>query len=143
MKRLRGVVALALTAVATACAHTDTPPDKTVTIEVSYDDLLQHNTISRQTALRTGDTLTVLLGANPSTGYLWAAQMDIGDDAVLTQTGHRIVAPTAGQSGAPGSEEWTFQAMAPGQATVTTTYGQPWPGGQQKVWTFSAEVSVS
>jgi inhibitor of cysteine peptidase len=30
----------------------------------------------------------------------------------------------------------------PGSATLTTTYGQPWPGGTADAWTFSAVVSV-
>ena len=139
--RLRLLIGLMLAA-ATACTHTDPPPDKTVTVEVSYDDLLTQKTITRQADLRVGDTLTISLGANPSTGYQWSAQAQISDDAVLTQSGHRSIAPTESRPGASGSDEWTFQAMAPGTATITTTYGQPWPGGQKNAWTFTADVTV-
>ena len=37
---------------------------------------------------------------------------------------------------------WTFDAVKPGSATLTTIYGQSWPGGTKDAWTFSAEVSV-
>ena len=61
---------------------------------------------------------------------------------VLAQTGHQTVAPTDAKPGAAGTEVWTFDAIKPGSATLTTTYGQPWPGGAKDAWTFSAAVSV-
>ena len=53
------------------------------------------------------------------------------------------LAAAGGPPGASGTDEWAFEVMAPGAATVTTGYGQPWPGGQKNAWTFTAEVSVS
>lgn len=135
--------ALAAVGAVSACSHADTPPHQTVTVSVSYDELLSQKTITRQADLRVGDTLKVALAANPSTGYQWVAQTQISDGAVLTQTGHRTIAPAGGPPGASGTEEWTFEAVAPGAATVTASYGQPWPGGQKNAWTFTAEVSVS
>lgn len=125
-----------------ACAHADSRPAQTTTVEVSYDDLLNQKNISRQVDLVAGDTLRLVLASNASTGYQWTAEATISDGGVLTQTGHQTVAPTDAKPGAAGTEVWTFDAIKPGSATLSTAYGQPWPGGTKDAWTFSAEVSV-
>jgi inhibitor of cysteine peptidase len=124
------------------CAHADDRTPQTTTFEVSYDDLINQKNVSRQVSLVAGDTLRLVLASNASTGYQWTAAAQISDRNVLTQTGHQTVAPTDAKPGAPGTEVWTFESIRPGSATLTTTYGQPWPGGTKNAWTFSAEVSV-
>jgi inhibitor of cysteine peptidase len=124
------------------CAHDDDGAPQTTTVEASYDDLLDQKNVSRQVSLAPGDTLRVVLASNASTGYQWAAEAQISDRGVLTQTSHQTVAPTDAKPGAAGTEVWTFDAIKPGSATLTTTYSQPWPGGAKDAWTFSAEVSV-
>jgi len=140
---------LAATAVAVAtmlalpgCAHADNRAPQSTTVEVSYDDLLNQKNVSRQVSLVAGDTLRVVLASNASTGYQWTADAQISDRGVLTQTSHQTVAPSDAKPGAAGTEVWTFDAIKPGSATLTTTYGQPWPGGTKDAWTFSAAVSV-
>lgn len=112
-------------------------------IEISYDDLLNQKQISRSVSLSVGDTLTVTLGTNASTGFHWAEKMLISDPKVIAQTGHQVVAGAADKPGAPGKEVWTLEAKAPGNTTVSTTYGRPWPNGEKDSWVFSANVSVS
>lgn len=124
------------------CAHADDRTPQTTTVEVSYDDLLNQKNVSRQVSLVAGDTLRLVLASNASTGYQWSTEALISDRDVLTQTGHHTVAPTDAKPGSPGTEVWTFEAIKPGSVTLTTTYGQPWPGGTKDAWTFSAEVSV-
>ena len=124
------------------CAHADKRTPQTTTVEVSYDDLLDQKIVARQVSLAAGDTLRVVLGTNASTGYGWTAEAQISDRGVLTQTGHQTIAPTDAKPGAAGTEVWTFDAIKAGSATLTTSYGQPWPGGTQDAWTFSAAVSV-
>lgn len=146
------LAALAVTAVAlTGCAgKTDESKaggDKageptTTTIEISYDDLLKQQQVSRSVQLSVGDFLQVSLGSNASTGYQWADKMLLSDPKVMTQTGHETVAPKGDKPGASGREVWVLQATAPGTTTVSTTYGQPWPGGEKESWVFSANVEV-
>ena len=124
------------------CAHADKRTPQSTTVEVSYDDLLNQKNVARQVSLVAGDTLRVVLGTNASTGYQWTAEAQISDRGVLTQTGHQTIAPTDAKPGAAGTEVWTFDAIKAGSATLTTSYGQPWPGGTQDAWTFSAAVSV-
>ena len=124
------------------CAQADNRASQSTTVEVSYDDLLNQKNVSRQVSLVAGDTLRVALASNASTGYQWTAEAQVSDRGVLTQTNHQTVAPTDAKPGAAGTEVWTFDAIKPGSATLTTTYGQPWPGGTKDAWTFSAAVSV-
>lgn len=119
------------------------PGPQTVTIVVSYDDLLNQKTVTRDATLAVGDTLQISLGANPSTGFQWAPDMQISAPAVLAQAGHEIIKAPTDRLGAPGSEVWALQATGPGTATVSTTYGQPWPGGEKDSWTFTANVTVN
>lgn len=137
-------VPVAVAAVA-ACAgqqESSAPAAKTTTVEVSYDDLLNQKRISRDVALRVGDTLKIVLASNASTGYAWTAQALIGDPAILVQDSHDVAGPDNSRPGAPGTETWTFTALKTGSSTLTTDYGQPWPGGQQDAWTFTAAVTV-
>lgn len=146
----RVLTALLITAVPLlACAGpTDTPgpgPQRgpqTTTIQITYDDLLNQNNIRRDVTISVGDFLQVSLGSNASTGYRWSEQMQISDPDVLMQTGHEAIAPRTAMPGAAGSEVWMLQAMGPGRSTVSTTYGRPWPGGEQDTWTFTADVTV-
>ena len=147
---IRGIsaVAAALLAasVAVGCSGKSDPPQsgpQTTTIEISYDDLLNQKNITRALALKVGDTLQVSLGSNPSTGFTWVPQMQITNAAVLVQTGHEALAPSATRPGAAASEVWALQAMAPGNTTVSTTYGRPWPSGEKDSWTFVADVTVT
>jgi inhibitor of cysteine peptidase len=116
---------------------------QTVTVEVSYDELLEAKDIRRRSVtLSPGGSLQVSLGANPSTGFRWTQQMTISAPGVIEQTRHQAIAPGAGRPGAPGSEVWILRAVAPGTATVSTSYGRPWEGGEKDSWTFAAEVTV-
>ena len=124
------------------CAHADKRTPQTTTVEVSYHDLLNQKNVSRQVSLTAGDTLRVVLASNASTGYQWTADAQISDRGVLTRTSHQTVAPSDAKPGAAGTEVWTFDSIKTGLTTLTTTYGQPWPGGTKDAWTFTAAVTV-
>ena len=118
------------------------PAPRVTTVEVSYTDLLNQKRVHRDIDVAAGQTLRVLLGTNASTGYRWAEDTTISDTAVLAQTGHVAIASPNSGPGSAGTEMWTFSAVNPGSATITTTYGQPWPGGEKDAWTFTAAVTV-
>jgi len=114
----------------------------TETIQISYDELQKNKQISRSTTLAVGDFLQVSLASNPSTGFSWDEKLLISDPKALAQTGHEAIAPKENRPGAPGSEVWMVQAMAPGNSTVSTSYGRPWEGGEKEAWVFSVNVTV-
>lgn len=144
---LAGAALLMATLAVPACSPRAEKPaasePKTATVEVSYDDLVNQKQISRTVELAVGDHLQVSLGSNASTGFQWEDKMLISDPKVITQTGHETVAPAADRPGAPGKEVWILQAVAPGDTTVSTTYGRPWPGGEKDSWVFTVNVKVS
>jgi inhibitor of cysteine peptidase len=146
--RILAAVLLA-TAPLLGCAGKAEPPQsgpptdaQTQTIAISYDELLNQKNISRDITLPVGGYLQVSLGSNASTGYQWAEQMRISDPKVLVQTGHEAIAARENRPGASGSQVWVLQATGLGTATVTTTYGRPWEGGEKDTWTFTANVTV-
>jgi len=149
MKRFVSLAAILATAVMvmgctgkTGSAPASPPAPQVQTIEISYDDLLNQKQVQRDVTITAGETLRVILGTNISTGYKWAADAQISDPAVLAQTGHVAIASPNGVPGGSGSEMWTFDTVNPGNATISTTYGQPWPGGEKDAWTFTAHVTV-
>lgn len=148
----RVLAALALSAAAlVGCSNTSSTekaaePTKTgpetKTIEMSYDDLLNEKQVSRSETLAVGDYLQISLGSNASTGFQWTEKLLISDPKVLAQTGHEAIGAKETMPGAPGKQVWMVQAMAPGNSTVSTTYGRPWPGGEKDVTVFSVNVTV-
>jgi inhibitor of cysteine peptidase len=123
-----------------ACA----PAAKAVSVEVSCDDFYEQNHISRAVEVAAGDSFTVTLCSNPTTGFIWSEQAQIGDQTLLQQTGHEFVAPEEAEAimGAAGQEVWTFKALNKGEATVSMEYSRPWEGGEKGAWTFSLTVAV-
>src|SRR4030065_2269445 len=90
-----------------ACA----PPAGT-SIEVSCDDFGQQPHMSKQINVTAGNTFTVTLCSNATTGFQWSESAQISDQTVVQQTGHEFVSPEkTGLVGAPGNEVWTFKAL--------------------------------
>lgn len=115
---------------------------RTETIQITGDDLKNDKQISRSTTLSVGDFLQISLPSNPSTGFTWDEKLMVSDPTVVVQTGHEAVAPKESMPGAPGSEVWMVQALAPGNSTVSTSYGRPWEGGEKDESVFSVNVTV-
>jgi inhibitor of cysteine peptidase len=94
-----------------------------------------------------GDSFTVTLCSNPSTGLRWAELAEIGDPTVVEQVDHRFVSSSErGKKppppGTPGEEVWTFKALKESKSTLSVEYGQPWEGGTKADWTFVLTVVV-
>jgi predicted secreted protein len=83
---------------------------------------------------RVGDTLTVTLHSNSSTGYEWVTQ-DLADASVLKQVGDaKIVAPKSKLAGAPGHTQFTFEVMEEGIDQVGFWYQPPGEGAAGATW---------
>jgi len=101
---------------------------------------LQH--ISKEVELAAGDSFTVTLGSNRTTGFQWPESAQIDDQSVLEQLAHRFVPPEEDAPGAAGKEVWTFKALKEGSTEVSMEYSQPWEGGEKAEWTFRLIVIV-
>jgi len=88
-----------------------------------------------------GDTLTVELASNPTTGYRWQVA-EPGSPEVLKATGDEFVAPAGDRCGAPGRQRLSFTAAAPGETTLRLVYVRPWEKGAPPARSFRAALTV-
>jgi inhibitor of cysteine peptidase len=79
--------------------------------------------------LTVGQTHTVTLESNPTTGYRWqlAAPPDQG---ILTLVGSEYKKPESKLIGAGGHESWTFRAVGTGKTRIVMIYVRPWEDGK-------------
>ena len=117
---------------------------KQVSVEISCDEFYEQNHISYGVDVAVGDSFTVTLCSNPSTGFEWESAQ-ISDQTVLQQIDHKFVGPESEPPpppGTPGEEIWTFQALKQGTSTISLEYSRPWEGGEKGEWTFNLTVVV-
>lgn len=93
----------------------------------------------KEVSLKLGQTFTLTLTENPSTGYVWkfATSGNIeqnGSPACLILSDSFV--PKAGQSsshvGSPGIHEWRFRADLPGTSTIELRLIRPWDASSVK-----------
>jgi len=98
--------------------------------------------VSKEVELAAGDSFTVTLGSDRTTGFQWSESAQIDDLAVLNQLAHRFVPPEEDAPEAAGEEVWTFKALKAGSTEVSMEYSQPLAGGKKAEWTFKLVVVV-
>jgi len=113
------------------------------TVTVTCEQFSQKAHIVQDVTAAAGSTITVTLCSNPTTGFQWGEQAQISNTQVLKQTSSKMLAPAnTGMVGAPGNQEWTFEALQAGASTVSFSYSRPWEGGEKDVQTFKLTVTV-
>ena len=121
------------------------PASKQASVEVSCDDFYKQHHITKEVQISAGDSFTVNLCSNPSTGFRWFETASISDQTVVQQTDHKLVmlkSEPPPPPGTPGQEVWTFKALKKGTSTVSMEYSRPWEGGEKEEWTFELTVIV-
>jgi len=137
-KRISMICALALlTTLLFGCAVAS----EQASVEFTCDDFVSQNHITRELSVKAGDSFTVTLCSNPTTGFQWESAQ-ISDQSVLTETSHQFIGPEEELVGGAGKDVWTFQGLKKGTSTISIQYSRPWEGGEKGVWTFSAVVTV-
>ena len=124
-----------------------TPTPKESSVQVSCDDFIKNQHISKVVEVNAGDSFTVTLCSNPTTGFLWSETAQIGDLTVLEQAEHEFIPPEATGDkppapGTSGKEVWTFKALKKGMTEASMEYSRPWEGGEKGEWTFNLTVIV-
>jgi inhibitor of cysteine peptidase len=137
-----GILITGVAGCSSADAAPNVPRNTHKSIEVSIDELAQNRQIVRTLEMNKGDTLTLTLGSNPTTGFSWTEQTVISDEAIIEQTNHESVAPATNALGAAGKESWTYRAIKAGTSEISTEYSRPWTGGEKADWTFNLTVTV-
>ena len=93
-----------------------------------------------QITLQKGQTLTVKLEGNPTTGYTW--EMFEPDGAILRQVGEPEFNADSDLLGAPGTLTLRFKAVEAGQMELRLVYHRPWETGVEPLETFTVQVTV-
>ncbi|MCX6007491.1 MAG: protease inhibitor I42 family protein [Chloroflexi bacterium] len=132
---------LVLSVVLVGCAPAAQSP---AAVSVTYDDFQKQNNVVRDINVSNGETITVTLFSNATTGFKWVESTQISDPQVLQQVDHKYIAPgdTGGKVGVGGTEVWSFKALKAGKSTISTEYSQPWEKGTKGTWTFKLNVTV-
>lgn len=91
-----------------------------------------------------GDTLTLSLKSNPTTGYSWVVSGL--DKTAIDLTNQSYAQDNQSMGGEPmlgvgGTDTFQFKAKKPGQTTFTMTYKQDWKGGDEgQAYTVTALI---
>ena len=111
-------------------------------MQFDTDAFGRRDTIEMNSEAAPGDTVRVMLGSNPSTGYAWG-EPDISNEAVIELKGEpEYIQPDEAYPGAAGFEQFEFKAKEKGECRVELEYGQPWEGGEKGTWKFILNVTV-
>jgi inhibitor of cysteine peptidase len=95
----------------------------------------------RTVMLKVGDTLSVQLPGNPSTGYSWEpANADL---KILTLVGEpEFIAQNPGETGSGGTVTLRFKATGAGQEPLKLVYHRSWEKDVAPLKTFEVSVVV-
>jgi predicted secreted protein len=95
--------------------------------------------------VKVGDTIKVVLTANATTGYSWAARLSNEDVALLTQVGEAEYATDSTDQaivGSGGTATLTFKALAKGEAELALTYAQQFDPAATPAETFKVTLTI-
>lgn len=92
-----------------------------------------------------GDTITVVLAGNPTTGYTWGADLSEEAAALLESAGEpEYVADAVDEDivGSGGQFTFTFTAKAKGEAELRLIYWRSFEPDADPVNTFTATITI-
>jgi len=88
------------------------------------------------------EELTVTLGSNPTTGFLWSEEAEISDESIVQQVSHIYIGSGTNVPGASGEEVWVFQGLKKGTTTIYMEYSRPWVEGDIGHWTVTITANI-
>lgn len=75
--------------------------------------------------VRPGDTFSIALASNPSTGFRWKMTLPEGEKAFTFLDSEHVVSQEV-MPGVPGTEVFRFKAVSPGKSEAAFVYERPW-----------------
>ncbi|HYR09624.1 MAG TPA: protease inhibitor I42 family protein [Longimicrobium sp.] len=123
MKRHPSFIPLLAALVVAACSR----EPRAVSAEGTYTDTTTYTDASQPIHAAAGTEFQITIQSNQSTGYQWVL-VDSGGLGPVKSAGTRYVVPRElrDRDGAGGAEWWTFQALRPGQGTISLIHVRPW-----------------
>ncbi len=89
---------------------------------------------------RSGDQLVLRLDENPTTGYLWVLEGDVGP--VLEVLDAQYVQTAAAGIGGGGQRVWTLKAKNTGSVGLLMKLRRAWEGDKSIVKRFEVTIQV-
>ena len=91
-----------------------------------------------------GDTFTIQLASNPTTGFQWKIDASAYDKEVMSVRDDTFVPPDTDTPvcGAPGKHRFSFQAEKSGRTGLRLIYARPWEKDRKPVQEFNLVVIV-
>jgi len=83
---------------------------------------------SEDIVINTGDSFTITLESNPTTGFEWMAEITKGDVSYIKD--EFVSAQDADIVGAGGIEYFTYKAGEIGESEISFMYARPWESVQ-------------
>jgi len=97
----------------------------------------------RTVTVRRGESITLRLAGNPTTGYRWQLRLPLGP--ALEQQGDSAYVPDpapGGIVGSGGTEVWKFKGIRAGRLTLVLEYRRPWEKDQPPARTVTYAIRV-
>lgn len=88
---------------------------------------------------KVGQTFTLKVESNPTTGYLWSAKST--GDSIKAKGSDTVSAPAGSPPGAGGYQTFTYEAVAAGQSVITLNYTQAGSTTPGKTYKVTVDVS--
>jgi len=93
----------------------------------------------RVLAVRVGDSISVRLLENPTTGYAWTLE---SIDATLLEAGRPTYHGEGAGLGSGGMKTWSLRARAPGSTRVGLKRWRHWEGDKSVVERFAFTLDI-
>ena len=113
-----------------------------LSLAITCDQFLDEKHVTQNFRMQSGDSLLITMCSNGTTGFQWEQPAYISDASILKQTLHTFIPSENNNMGAPGKEEWTFNALKNGTSRVKLLYSRPWEGGEKGEWSLTMTVVV-
>lgn len=95
----------------------------------------------RKISISEGESISLTLAGNPTTGYLW--KLVAVDSDVLTAEAEPVFTADSTLTGSGGKFKFRFTPLKTGSTAIKLVYHRPWEKDQKPIQTFQAYVSVS
>lgn len=93
-------------------------------------------------SLHTGDTISLSLQGNITTGYSWEVVKPLPSCVKFIERKYASIKKDVGAAGAPGIFTFTFLAAAPGSSVLTLVYLRPWEKEKAPSDTFNVTLVI-
>lgn len=95
----------------------------------------------RKISVSEGESISLTLAGNPTTGYLW--KLVAVDRDVLAAETEPVFSADSSLTGSGGKFKFRFTPLKAGSTAIKLIYHRPWENDQKPIQTFEAYVSVS